>query len=223
VLLLVENKRKRALEAFELPKPDILKELIFHLVHVAEKHVTFKDYSERFHTLLFIEEAAARENIKRYDIESAALRKVGRFVELEVEGLAERRPSVLKGDSVLAFKGKTAHRGFVHEVMQRAILIRFNERFPVSGDWTIRFELNRTMFRRRHRALDHCRDILPRIISEHPDFQAELVLSKDEIDRSVSWRNGDMNQEQKLAVQSVLARSSPAAPPFILFGYAAHL
>jgi hypothetical protein len=124
---------------------------------------------------------------------------------------------------VLAFKGEQAHRGFVHEVMKNTIQVRFHNRCSMSGRWTIRFELNRTMFRRRHRALDQCETVLPRIISEHPNFQAELTLSEDAIARSVSWRNGDMNEEQKLAVQSVLARSSPGAPPFILFGYVTHL
>ena len=46
--------------------------------------------------------ADANSLLGRYDLEAAELGKGPRFLELYVPGLSENRPSLMRGDSVLA-------------------------------------------------------------------------------------------------------------------------
>lgn len=89
-------------------------------------------------------------------MENVALQRAGRFFKLYVAGLAESRPSVLRGDMVdCTWKGKK-YRGYVFSVELLNILIdfhpSFHDRFNVSVDRIdlIRFTFGRTMFRTAH-------------------------------------------------------------------------
>jgi len=58
------------------------------------------EYTQYFTKLLFCEELQAEQDIRQFDMSNVALIKRGTLYELSVPGLAEKRPSVLKGDSV---------------------------------------------------------------------------------------------------------------------------
>lgn len=63
------------------------------------------NYTDRFHMLLYLEEIHAVLNMQNYDLERVCFRIAGpggEFLALEVPGLAERRPSLLLGDRVIA-------------------------------------------------------------------------------------------------------------------------
>ena len=58
------------------------------------------NYSDKFSALLFCEELQMRVDIRHYDMKAAKLevfRENPRFLTLAVPGLAENRPSLLKG------------------------------------------------------------------------------------------------------------------------------
>ena len=69
-------------------------------------------------------------DIRNYDMKAAKMEKTnsGRNLRLEVPGLAENRPSVLKGDELFAepvnFPGRS-FRGFVTEVQQTKVILDF--------------------------------------------------------------------------------------------------
>ncbi|KAK3272924.1 hypothetical protein CYMTET_18810 [Cymbomonas tetramitiformis] len=78
-------------------------------------------FKQRMHNLLWIEEAAQVKSMRQFDLESVALTPVLTFMEgeflkvppepthsLHVPGLAERRPSVLPGDYIIAWEAGTA-------------------------------------------------------------------------------------------------------------------
>jgi len=46
----------------------------------------------------------------------------------QVPGLAEKRPSVLRGDRLLASDGTTKYRGHVHDVLQLEVSLGFAKR-----------------------------------------------------------------------------------------------
>ena len=101
-----------------------------------------------------------------------------KFLRLEVPGLAENRPSVLKGDKIYAqvFSNPNQenpdlqheYEGFVHEVEDSAILVGFNQKlrksFIRNMRFNIRFTFNRFPLRNMHRAAEY--------IAQHPDYSS---------------------------------------------------
>jgi hypothetical protein len=68
-------------------------------------NLNISNYSEYFHSLLYLEEIEAVLNMQKFDLERVCFRIAGpnkEFLALEVPGLAERRPSLLRGDRVIA-------------------------------------------------------------------------------------------------------------------------
>lgn len=79
------------------------------------------------HLLLYIEELQQEIDVRTYDMEGVELLKSGRhLLALNVPGLAEARPSVLRGDALYVLpadgssRGKE-YQGFVHVVQQNAV------------------------------------------------------------------------------------------------------
>lgn len=63
------------------------------------------NYCDRFHMLLYLEEIQAVLNMQKYNLERVCFQIAGpggEFLALTVPGLAERRPSLLLGDRVVA-------------------------------------------------------------------------------------------------------------------------
>lgn len=59
------------------------------------------NYKQRWHTLLYLEEIATVSNMRQYDMPRANFKKSGDYLILEVPGLAEKRPSLICGDTVI--------------------------------------------------------------------------------------------------------------------------
>lgn len=127
-------------------------------------------YSERLHTLLFLEELENIYRLNQFNIERGFFRHAGKFLSLCVEGLAEKRPSLIVGDRVIATPycnndkrgSKTYNEGYIHKVQHNEILIQFNEQFhqTFSGEYKIKFEMSRGNFVKCHQAVRLVRDCL---------------------------------------------------------------
>lgn len=59
-----------------------------------------KNYMIKFQTLLHLEEIETTIRLRGYDIARASLKTVGPYLALEVNGLAEKRPSLVPGISL---------------------------------------------------------------------------------------------------------------------------
>lgn len=59
-----------------------------------------KNYCIKFQTLLHLEEIETTTRLRSYDIERASLKPMGPYLALEVNGLAEKRPSLVAGKLV---------------------------------------------------------------------------------------------------------------------------
>lgn len=74
-------------------------------------------------------------DIQTYTMMNASLRKDARtkLMRLEVPGLAENRPSVLKGDRLYATFGEDnrKYEGFVHKVELREVALGFQKRYYI--------------------------------------------------------------------------------------------
>lgn len=181
-------------------------------------------YKGRFHILLHAEEYQQVVDMAMYDMEKAPLVTLqgSRNLRLIVPGLAEKRPSLLRGDSLQARRAGVddIHVGVVHYVNQLDVALNFSDtmlREHAPGTlYDIHFVLSRIMLQRRHQAVDFAAEEL---ISTLLPRQATLpsAASLEESDCDVQWSRPNVNVEQRHAVRAILKRQ-PGQGPFIIFG-----
>uniref|UniRef100_A0A8C5C8Y8 RNA helicase n=1 Tax=Gadus morhua TaxID=8049 RepID=A0A8C5C8Y8_GADMO len=101
--------------------------------------LTMENYCERFELLLYLEELQMLNDIKRYNIpnkdtEYATMSKDPgnkKLLVLQVPGVAENRPSVLRGDNILVCpigETRVKYRGYVHAVNLDEVTLDFNSK-----------------------------------------------------------------------------------------------
>jgi hypothetical protein len=132
-----------------------------------EGKLSSANYAAWFRLLLHLESLQAAVDINMFDQHSEFNHsRGGGLFGLEVPGLAEARPSVLIGDSILAsavdFETAAAgrrkiYKGFVHQVDQRVVWLKFHASFGASyitgQKMHVRFQLNPVPAWRCHQAL----------------------------------------------------------------------
>ncbi|WIA14327.1 hypothetical protein OEZ85_002857 [Tetradesmus obliquus] len=183
----------------------------------------------KLHLLLHLEELQQETDVRSYDIERAELHRSGpKLLALQVPGLAEARPSVMRGDALyvtVAGDSSREYQGFVHMVRKEEVLLRFSQRFHgnvfLPGRlFNVRFSIKRTGFVFMHEALDVAQRGLvagarPELLLPPPDAMAvpgNGVQVSHWFDRKVA-----SNPEQRTAVQNIVAGSSGRLP-FIIWG-----
>ena len=240
------NKFQVPLKPYEIPshwrsaledKKDVVVDTITDLYKIPSDVVeTISDYSpflthgsypHIFHRLLWTEEAQMEIDIRNYDmVGNTSMTRRGRHWSLYVPGLAESRPSVLKGDKIIVrYTGdkNESYKGVVERVEQEHALISFPGRFAaryVNGvGIDVRFTFKRMNLRTSHRALDEplTRQILRATFrNQDISFSIPRNVSIGQ-SQNLAWKNRDLNQEQKAAVSGVLA--SVARPsPYLIYG-----
>ncbi|XP_059050949.1 probable RNA helicase armi isoform X2 [Achroia grisella] len=173
--------------------------------------LNINNYIDKWHTLLYMEEVQANINIRAYDMPKAFLIQRQDYLILEIKGLAEKRPSLVKGDRVIVKDiwndNSSQFEGFIHCVKNDMILMKFHQQFheTYSGsDVSVEFHINRSVYRRSHQAINLAisnlgPDILfPSRISLH-----SYQLPQDKL-RTMKWFNLDLNTGQKAAVTNIL-------------------
>uniref|UniRef100_A0A671LVB9 RNA helicase n=1 Tax=Sinocyclocheilus anshuiensis TaxID=1608454 RepID=A0A671LVB9_9TELE len=103
-----------------------------------ESDLGFHNYLERFDLLLYLEEDQMRLDIKRYNKDDVSMVKDcenKRLLLLELPGVSENRPSVLRGDHLLLTKSEevqlstvTKYKGYVHRVELDQVKLGFSRR-----------------------------------------------------------------------------------------------
>ncbi|THV07182.1 RNA helicase [Dendrothele bispora CBS 962.96] len=202
--------------------------------------VDSQTYSRHFKCLFWAEEVQMEHDLERYDIHDAELmRHPSRdvvsdrpvhYYYLKVPGLAEKRPSVLIGDCILAQSRNSTDKsrwfqGIVHVVRKEEVGLRFHHSFSAnpSDRFQVRFKLNRIPMRRQHQAMDYTVFSQDRVL-----FPTEVHVPTTPIPRVP--RNGTVptdlrlrntlvgtNEPQLQAVLSIV-KSEPGSLPFVIFG-----
>ncbi|XP_076596549.1 LOW QUALITY PROTEIN: putative helicase mov-10-B.1 [Chaetodon auriga] len=222
------------------PIPDYIVGLLEHTpktyIHdikhsMLEDALSWEDYKEKFQLLLYLEELQMQVDIKRYNIPNDET-KEGIFVRdpinskllvLKVPGLSENRPSVLRGDALLACplgQNEVKYRGYVHSVQLDTVKLGFNSKllncFVDDMKFSVEFTVTRLTLRLQHRAAELAvkrglREVLfpavPASTSQQTKLQ-KLVLFDSKLEK---------NPEQYQAVQHIVAGSSKPAP-YLVFG-----
>ncbi|CAL8319741.1 unnamed protein product [Merluccius merluccius] len=194
--------------------------------------LTMENYSEKFHLLLYLEELQMLADIKRYNIpnsdrEYAPMTKDPynkKLLVLQVPGVAENRPSVLRGDKILVrpVKGDSGVKycGYVHAVENESVKLGFNsqllDRFEDQMKFSVEFTVGRLPMRLQHRSAELATQhrlggVLFPTRPAPPDPDAELPQLR------LFDRQLEQNREQYEAVQHIVAGSSKPAP-YLVFG-----
>jgi helicase MOV-10 len=148
--------------------------------------------------LVELEELQQHIDITRYSMRGVELEVSGRrYLALQVPGLAENRPSVLKGDALYVRPHEspdsdTEFQGFVHEVRREEVLLRFNAGFHqihINGrKWDVRFSIKRSTFVFLHEALS---------LLQEGRTRGEMVLPPGVVVSSVTgWRPMEVRRGQ---------------------------
>ncbi|KAL8595223.1 hypothetical protein ACOMHN_043376 [Nucella lapillus] len=212
--------------------PSQIEELNAHKQALSEEEVTFNNYHTRFSFLLYLEEHQTDVDMESYFMERVRMDRHGHLLSLEVPGLAENRPSVLRGDQMFVrqYLGPGSYepkeyQGFVHDVQKTRVFLGFSQqlvnRFHGGMEFCARFVLNRLPLRIQHRALTL-------IDSEESNLENTLFPTDDtartqgfllpaETQLRFYSQQPEPNPEQARAIRyMVLGSSRPA--PYILFG-----
>ena len=140
-----------------------------------------------------------------------------KFLKLEVPGLAENRPSVLKGDKIYAqvyTSGKIEpieFEGYVHQIEDSAIIVGFSSKlrnkFVPNMQFNIRFTFNRFPNRNMHRAaefISHCPEFGSFVFPKVPNGGVQNGVLNQESNVRFFDSKIEQNKEQKLAVSSIV-------------------
>uniref|UniRef100_A0A672P211 RNA helicase n=1 Tax=Sinocyclocheilus grahami TaxID=75366 RepID=A0A672P211_SINGR len=192
----------------------------FAVLSLLESDLSFHNYMERFDLLLYLEEDQMCLDIKRYDKKDVSMVKDHenkRLLVLELPGVSENRPSVLRGDHLLLTKSEevelstvTKYKGYVHRVELDQVKLNFSrgllDSFIDNMKFRVEFTVNRLPLRLQHRAVHmavqhELRDVLFPVSKTHLLFDQKL----------------DNNLEQKTAVCNIVAGTSKPAP-YLVFG-----
>ncbi|KAG7228300.1 hypothetical protein INR49_009164 [Caranx melampygus] len=191
-----------------------------------ESALSWENYTEKLQLLLHLEELQMEVDIKRYNIKETVM-TIDTFnkklLVLEVPGVSENRPSVLRGDALLAYpigEPGVKYRGYVHSVQLDSVKLGFSsallDRFLPNMKFSIEFTINRLTLRLQHRAAELAVDcglgkVLFPAAPTYPTPQTEPPKLK-----LFDWQL-ERNLEQYQAVQHIVAGSSKPAP-YLVFG-----
>ena len=198
-----------------------------------------ENHAERFRELLLCEEIQQQQDIRLYDIERAQMRVLNGFtLQLDVPGLAEARPSVLRGDKVVAHAadgGANArfYEGIVHAVEQETLQLRFDLSFHrafISGmRHHVRFTLRRTPMLLMHAAVSEIgateaekAEKASLLFPLPPPNEVAEAAASAAAQLTRALYNRQLNARQQQAVRAAMCGGAdPARPitaPYIIFG-----
>lgn len=200
-------------------------------VHLLETPLSWENYCEKFKLLLNLEELQMEVDIRRYNIPNSEKEDATmvrdtvnkKLLILEVPGVAENRPSVLRGDELLVYpvgQTGTKYRGYVHSVELDRVKLGFSSQlldFFIEGmKFNVEFTINRLTLRVQHRAAEFAAryELGPVLFPTAPSssYEQPTLVKLRLFDRYL-----EENPEQYAAVQHIVAGSSKPAP-YLVFG-----
>lgn len=197
------------------------------------------NYHERMKLCVYLEELGMEKSFEAYHIERGTFETVDEYLKLTVNGVAERRPSIIIGDKITAKNissdnstEQTIFEGFIHKVGDDAVLCKFHTDFHENHEnkeYLIDFVFSRSIFRRQHYALESFISnselgynfLFPNDKICKNDLQLDALVDSEGVlcigGRKQNWFNNQLNQFQKNAIVNVL-RGEKRPLPYIFFG-----
>ena len=163
-------------------------------------------WPETFSALLYAEELQMNFDIAIYDMKVTEPLQptfavgVSKLFSLEVPGVAEKRPSVLRGDAVLVI-GKTGRfKAYVHRVQLDRVDLSFHKFFDNKPPFEVKFFFTRTPLKLMHRALEDTSDRMQFVYSRRAVGQRTVPAAA-----AAAAAMDGLNEEQSCFVKTVVA------------------
>ncbi|KAK4883503.1 hypothetical protein RN001_006822 [Aquatica leii] len=189
-------------------------------------YVTKDNYNDFFHIALWCDEMGAELMLQRYNMEQVTMKLLpNNILELDVPGLAEKRPSLVNGDivNIRLHNDHTAYKGVIRTVNNLNIWIagvdsELLEIISPDTELDVSFQLGRLPLERMHAGVDQC--VSKGLLSYFfPD--ESLGSRRMTVDRIPNYEfintNVCNNTEQRIAVENIVQTKSCVAP-YIVFG-----
>ncbi|GAB0100979.1 Probable RNA helicase armi [Sergentomyia squamirostris] len=208
---------------------------VFQAYPVLGQPLNLRTYTGIFHNLLYIEEIQLWVDFRIYDRNEVFFKRQDKeYLSLEVDNVAETRPSLILGDIIRItspYSTQRAYEGYVHKIEKDRVLVKFERNFQNSYNgekYNVTFNYSRGNLRKLHHAvgkiLPHLGDcvVFPTKVELKPP-QIDVVLNDqgDMVDqmngRELSWFNKKLNEAQRRAVRNVL-RGEARPMPYVIFG-----
>ncbi|KAF8721229.1 hypothetical protein HU200_023151 [Digitaria exilis] len=185
---------------------------------VLSEELSMINYAKFFSTLLVMEEINLEEEMRAYDMEGVSMRRRGmNFLSLEVPGLAERRPSLVQGDFIVARYARNdtrPYQGFIHKVEADEIFLQFDNQFHHNhhdrNQYHVSFTYNRLNMRRLYKSIHESEFLGPGIL-----FPCQSPC-RDVKRQPFRPLNPHINDEQAAAVAMILG--CRGVPPYVIYG-----
>ncbi|XP_054473304.1 putative helicase mov-10-B.1 [Anoplopoma fimbria] len=222
----LKNLAKQRMEDNEYLTPDA-KQKLSSVKGLLKSSLKMKTYAHRFHLLLHLEEIQMEVDIRKYDLHDQTMtldQSNKKLLTLRVPGVAENRPSVLRGDCLRVSKSGdtvepiTVYTGYVHRVELDSVKLGFSKRllqiFISNMKFNVEFTLNRYSLKLQQRAVDLAvKHWLEEVLFPSGAAAANLPMPK----LRMFNHQLENNPEQHAAVQRIVAGSSKPAP-HLVFG-----
>ncbi|XP_064354277.1 helicase MOV-10 [Dromaius novaehollandiae] len=186
-----------------------------------------QNYREKFQLLLHLEEIQMEVDIRRYDMRDATMVQDRALLVLDVPGVAENRPSVLRGDHLFASLSSERERaplvrykGYVHAVEQEKVRLGFSsklqKKFVNNLKFDVTFTFGRLPLQMQHRA----------VVLAMQRGLASVLFPSSSLQQSLfdgafqpRWFDQKLrdNEEQRRAVTHIVTGVSRPAP-YLIFG-----
>jgi len=183
-------------------------------------------YTENLSVQLYLEKETQDVNIRSYDkINQRFTRVSHNLFSFDVEGLSEKRPSILCGDKVGASDARFEHFGVIERIEMNRVIVRFSRAFNTQNSYKVRFILNHLQLELQQAAINF--DVLgddysaeyesyvkpPLLGEENPSMRFKDIKSIEDL----SWKNSKLDESQKSAVKNALYRVN-LSTPYVIFG-----
>ncbi|NXH37223.1 SDE3 helicase, partial [Myiagra hebetior] len=235
--LKIELEREIPLDTYQYPKG--LKDTILlgpntsassswaAMRSLLEAPLQAENYHQKFQLLLHLEEIQMEVDIRRYDMQDVTMVKDRALLVLDVPGVAENRPSLLRGDHLFVhLSSKRDHsplvryKGYVHSVELEKVRLGFSSKlqkmFVNNLKFDVTFTFSRWPLQVQHRAA---------VMAMHYGLSS-LLFPSASCHKSLfpgpfqpRWFNRKLetNEEQCRAVTHIVTGMSRPAP-YLIFG-----
>uniref|UniRef100_A0A8C3XCH0 RNA helicase n=1 Tax=Cyanoderma ruficeps TaxID=181631 RepID=A0A8C3XCH0_9PASS len=186
-----------------------------------------ENYHQKFQLLLHLEEIQMEVDIRRYDMQDVTMVEDRGLLVLDVPGVAENRPSLLRGDHLFAHLSSerdhsplTQYKGYVHSVELERVRLGFSsklqKKFVKNLKFDVTFTFSRLPLQVQHRAiiLAMRRNLFSLLF---PSTSCHKSLFPGPFQPRWFNRKLETNEEQRKAVTHIVTGTSRPAP-YLIFG-----
>ncbi|NWU07659.1 SDE3 helicase, partial [Cephalopterus ornatus] len=232
-----ELKSEIPLDTYQYPKnlkdtillgPDASANSNWAAMHsLLEAPLRADNYQQKFQQLLYLEEIQMEVDIRRYDMQNVTMVQERGLLVLDVPGVAENRPSVLRGDHLFAHLSSerdhsplVQYKGYVHSVEMDKVKLGFSpkmlSKFVNNLKFDVTFTFSRLPLQVQHRAVVLA---MRRGLSSllFPSTSCNMSLFPGPFQPRWFDRKLQANKEQCRAVTHIVTGMSRPAP-YLIFG-----